>query len=124
MLIHVDVRPPDRDRRHKTDWSDAPLSPASGRFPHLIATLCIVAGWCAQPAAPRPLLRVIERIWRAATDSVAKSFWPLSWISLSVRRARATRDALVCSHSVIFSSPVSSGSPTASTSKHNDRSDE
>ena len=25
-----------------------------------------------------PLVRVMRRIWRAATDSVARSFWPLS----------------------------------------------
>ena len=72
---------------------------------------------------PLPLVRVMRRICRAATDSVARSFSPLSWISVSVRRARSTRDALMCSHSAIFSSPLSSGSPTASTSKHNDRSE-
>jgi hypothetical protein len=51
MLVHVDVRPPDRNLRNESG---------------------------GQPAAPRPLVRVIERIWRAATDRVAKSFWPLS----------------------------------------------
>ncbi|COW54783.1 Uncharacterised protein [Mycobacterium tuberculosis] len=64
----------------------------------------------------------MRRICRAATDNVARSFWPLARMSSSVRRARATREALRCSHSAIFCSLLSPGSPTASTSKHNDRS--
>ncbi|SKV10595.1 Uncharacterised protein [Mycobacteroides abscessus subsp. abscessus] len=39
-------------------------------------------------------------------------------------RARSRRDALVNSHSAIFCSPVSSGSPTDSTSMVSARSEE
>ena len=36
--------------------------------------------------------------------------------SASVREARPSREEFICCHSAIFCSPVSSGSPTASTS--------
>jgi hypothetical protein len=63
MLVHVDVRPPDRDGCDESYVFYTPLL--------LIAPLCLVAG--GHPVDPRPLVRVIERICRAATDSVAKS---------------------------------------------------
>jgi hypothetical protein len=51
MLVHVDVRPPDCDGCDESYVFYAPRHPVD----------------------PRPLVRVIERICRAATDSVAKS---------------------------------------------------
>ena len=75
------------------------------------------------PEDPVPLVRVMLRIRRAATDSVARSCASSSYISVNVRRARATSGAVRHLPLCDLSSPLSSGSPTASTSKHSARSD-